>query len=225
MTRGSRSLFSCACVATLFVGCGYAVTPSGDSPYAGTGGSVGTGGGLGTGGNVGSGGDLGSGGSPGSGGTPESGGTLGSGGGMGTGGNVYTGGALAPGGTVVSGGNIGTGGTNGSGGLLGSGGRAGSAGGSIADAGQESSPGSDGGVASVLFSTQIQPMLNQNCTRCHGGSSPTSGIGLDTYAKVKANATAANGAIQSGRMPPGGALSAANKQLFQAWISEGMPNN
>jgi hypothetical protein len=68
-------------------------------------------------------------------------------------------------------------------------------------------------------------MLNQNCTGCHGGSSPQSGIGLDSYAKVKANAAVANSAIQGGFMPPGGPLSAANQQLFQAWISEGMPNN
>jgi hypothetical protein len=31
--------------------------------------------------------------------------------------------------------------------------------------------------------------------------------------------------IQRGMMPPSGALSAANKKLFQAWIDAGTPNN
>jgi hypothetical protein len=42
---------------------------------------------------------------------------------------------------------------------------------------------------------------------------------------VKANASVANSAIQKGNMPPSGALSAANKQLFQAWVTAGTPNN
>jgi hypothetical protein len=48
---------------------------------------------------------------------------------------------------------------------------------------------------------------------------------LDTYAKVKANLTVANSALQSGVMPPAGALSAANKLLFQTWVNQGALNN
>ncbi|HEX7505779.1 MAG TPA: hypothetical protein VF550_03335, partial [Polyangia bacterium] len=79
--------------------------------------------------------------------------------------------------------------------------------------------------SSVSYATQIAPLLSANCTSCHGGSNPQSGIDLSSYTKVKSNASAANSAIQSGRMPPSGALSAANKQLFQTWVSQGMLNN
>jgi hypothetical protein len=77
----------------------------------------------------------------------------------------------------------------------------------------------------VSYATQIAPLLSASCTSCHGGSNPQSGIDLSTYTKVKSNATVANTAIQSGRMPPSGALSAANKQLFQTWVNQGMLNN
>jgi hypothetical protein len=42
---------------------------------------------------------------------------------------------------------------------------------------------------------------------------------------VKANASAANSAIQNGIMPPSGALSSANKLLFQTWVNQGELNN
>jgi hypothetical protein len=80
-------------------------------------------------------------------------------------------------------------------------------------------------VAQVSYATQIAPLLSANCTSCHGGSGPSAGISLNSYANVKANANAANSAIQAGIMPPAGALSAANKLLFQTWVNQGMQNN
>jgi hypothetical protein len=84
--------------------------------------------------------------------------------------------------------------------------------------------GSDAG-SSVSYATQIAPLLKANCTSCHGGSSPQSGIDLSTYAGASKNANVANSAIQNGNMPPGGSMSAANKQLFQSWVTAGAPNN
>jgi uncharacterized membrane protein len=84
--------------------------------------------------------------------------------------------------------------------------------------------GSDSG-STVSYATQIAPLLKANCTSCHGGSNPQSGIDLSTYANASKNANVANSAIQSGIMPPGGSLSTANKQLFQAWVNAGKPNN
>jgi hypothetical protein len=68
-------------------------------------------------------------------------------------------------------------------------------------------------------------LLKSSCTSCHSGSFASSGVDLSTYAGAKANLSAANGAIQSGRMPLSGPLSATNKQLFQSWVTEGAPNN
>jgi uncharacterized membrane protein len=68
-------------------------------------------------------------------------------------------------------------------------------------------------------------MMKANCTSCHAGSRSPAGIDLSTYAGVKANASVANSAIKAGAMPPGGGLSATNKQLFQSWVTAGTPNN
>jgi hypothetical protein len=141
---------------------------------------------------------LGTGGSSGRGGSS---GSSGSGGAQGTGGRVGSGGATGAGGTTT---------------VPGSGGSGGGA-----DAGSKS----DGSSGTVSYAKDIQPLLEANCTRCHGGSRPSAGIDLTSYDKVKPNAAAANSAIQKGAMPPTGALSAANKQLFQAWVNAGTPNN
>jgi hypothetical protein len=84
---------------------------------------------------------------------------------------------------------------------------------------------SDTGLALASFASQIEPLLKTNCTNCHGGANPQSGIDLSTYAGAKGAANAANSAIQSGRMPPSGQLSGAMKQLFQSWVNQGAQNN
>jgi hypothetical protein len=84
--------------------------------------------------------------------------------------------------------------------------------------------GSDAG-SSVSYATQIAPLLKANCTSCHSGSNANAGIDLSTYANVSKNANVANSVLQSGSMPPSAPLSAANKQLFQSWVSAGAPNN
>lgn len=84
-------------------------------------------------------------------------------------------------------------------------------------------------TAGVSYGKTIAPMMAASCTLsgCHGGSSPVAGIGLDTYEGVRDNATAANAAIQSQAMPIGSgpALTAADRQSFQDWVSAGAPNN
>jgi hypothetical protein len=81
------------------------------------------------------------------------------------------------------------------------------------------------GPASVSFANEIEPILKSNCTSCHGGARPQSGIDLSTYAGVKGAASAANAAIQGGQMPPSGQLSGTDRQLFQNWVDQGAPNN
>jgi len=184
-----------------------------------------------TGGNAGSGGHSNSGGSSGSagsgGGTTSAGGSVASGGtaggSTGTGGTATASGGAATGtGGAGSGGLVGHGGTIGSGGAVASGGSAssGSGGGTSASSG-----GAGGSSSAVSYSKQIAPLLKSNCTSCHSGSFASSGVDLSTYAGAKANASAASGAIQVGRMPPSGPLSATNKQLFQSWVTEGALDN
>jgi hypothetical protein len=208
---------------------------AGEPGTAGTGGSHGSGGTAATGGETGNlgvggagqGGSVtggsGGGGEPAGGGASGRGGTGGSGGGhTGTGGSQGSGGVAGRTGGLGSGGS--SGGTSGGHGGSSSNGTGGAAGaGGAADAGTKS----DGSTSAVSYAKDIQPLLTANCATsgCHGASNPQAGIDLTSYAKVKPNATTVNSVIQRGMMPPSGALSAANKKLFQAWIDAGTPNN
>jgi len=80
-------------------------------------------------------------------------------------------------------------------------------------------------VSAVSYAKDIAPMMKASCTSCHTGSMSPQGVDLSTYAGVKANASVANSAIKAGAMPPGGGVSATNKQLFQSWVTAGEPNN
>ena len=166
--------------------------------------------------------------------TSSTGGSAGSGGyndSGGSGGNAGSGGsAVSAGGSVASGGragsSTGSGGTvTASGGVTGTGGTG--SGGAVGHGGALGSGGAaaSGGSSGASYSKDIAPMLKSNCTSCHAGAFAPSGVDLSTYAGAKANAGAANSAIQAGKMPPSGALSATNKQLFQSWVTEGAPNN
>lgn len=98
------------------------------------------------------------------------------------------------------------------------------------EAGACGAPAADVGEgAPVTYAKTIAPMVAASCASasCHGGSSPALGIGLDTYAGLKAFADSCNSAIQSGAMPIGGgaALTAADKKNFQDWVNAGAPNN
>ncbi len=85
-------------------------------------------------------------------------------------------------------------------------------------------PGTSQDVAAApTYTAQIKALLDGNCTGCHSTASPSHGIALDTYATAKANASAANSAIQAGYMPTGGPLSTAQKAAFQAWVTAGEP--
>jgi hypothetical protein len=95
-------------------------------------------------------------------------------------------------------------------------------GGATGGAGGTGDAGSSGGVS---YSKDIQPLLNANCTSCHASPGPSGGVDLTNYTSVKKNASRANSEIQAGAMPPTGALSSANKQLFQSWVTAGAPNN
>lgn len=78
----------------------------------------------------------------------------------------------------------------------------------------------------VSFSTQIMPMIQNNCVSCHdvGATSPT----LTTHAEISANATSILNTLNGTPvlMPQGGpALSDTLIERFSCWIDQGKLNN
>jgi hypothetical protein len=84
------------------------------------------------------------------------------------------------------------------------------------------------------FSTVVLPLMNTNCnySGCHNTTSAASGVILDTYNGVKAQAVNNRliGSIKHSSgyspMPKGGAkYSDCNIAKIQQWINSGYPNN
>ena len=89
-------------------------------------------------------------------------------------------------------------------------------------------------TSDAVYYRDIKPMTDAYCAPCHydGGIAP---FPLTTYDEVSAMASAANAAIQGGRMPPWKAdndcnsylyntsLSEEQKALFQTWAEGGTP--
>jgi hypothetical protein len=96
-----------------------------------------------------------------------------------------------------------------------------------ADGGEASEAGAQGGAGgsttpAVSYTNDIAPLFKKGCL-CHvqGAYPPL----LDTYSNAKRNAAASLQSMIDGSMPPGSAASKADKDLLQAWISAGSPNN
>ncbi|MEO8588148.1 MAG: hypothetical protein ABI432_02175 [Flavobacteriales bacterium] len=84
----------------------------------------------------------------------------------------------------------------------------------------------------ITYSGTIAPLLSNQCTGCHGGSSPDGGINLTSYSG--AQAVAANGHLagamqhQYGFTPmPSSTSSLSQCHIDQVliWIQQGAPNN
>jgi len=94
-------------------------------------------------------------------------------------------------------------------------------------------------ASSVSFAKDILPIFQKNCIRCHGGSSPRSGMSLENYQGVMKGGASAPDVVagnpdksalytypKDGIMPPSGAkLSAADVQKIYDWIKAGAANN
>lgn len=87
-------------------------------------------------------------------------------------------------------------------------------------------------TAGMKYSTDVLPILQANCYRCHGNGNVTGGITLDGYAAVVTQVNSGNliGAIThaAGYTPmpfDGGKLSDCDIAKIKAWINEGTPNN
>lgn len=85
-------------------------------------------------------------------------------------------------------------------------------------------PGTGGGTTTPpTYTGQIAPLLSANCTVCHTGTGASGGVRLDTYTAASNNASKALTAMQAGRMPPAGPLSAGQIALLADWIAAGKP--
>ena len=98
------------------------------------------------------------------------------------------------------------------------------------------------------FGATVQPILNSNCTSCHGGSSPSSGFDQTSYAGVRAGGAQFGATVviagdstnsklmkklrgtQGSRMPLGGTYAATGLPdslivKIGKWIMQGARNN
>lgn len=87
-------------------------------------------------------------------------------------------------------------------------------------------------TTTVTYSTSVTPILSSSCNSCHGGSIPSAGIKLDTYAGVKQQVDNGRlwGAVSHGAsyspMPKNAPkLSDCNQAKIRLWIAAGAPNN
>lgn len=78
--------------------------------------------------------------------------------------------------------------------------------------------------------SDISSILNTNCAGCHGASGGKAGVDLSSYDSVMASRTVKPNdpdssklirIIESGKMPPGGGLPAADIQKLRSWIKGG----
>jgi hypothetical protein len=81
---------------------------------------------------------------------------------------------------------------------------------------------------SVSFSNDVWPIIEQNCTSCHGVGN-TTGYTLTNHTSISSNAAAIVGSMKGSGfqlMPQGGdALPDSVIQKVQCWISQGKLNN
>jgi uncharacterized membrane protein len=86
-------------------------------------------------------------------------------------------------------------------------------------------------TTNMTYTTNVKPIMTQNCTSCHSGSAPSAGIALENYEQVKA--AAQNGSLTGvinqtsgwSPMPKNQAkLSDCSISQIEAWIAQGLPN-
>lgn len=90
----------------------------------------------------------------------------------------------------------------------------------------------DSTFVSSSFSTDVLPLLEAHCNRCHAGSSPSGDISLDTYSTVS-NYVSNGSLIGSIKHDPGfkampegkGKLDPCDIKKIQSWIDTGAANN
>jgi mono/diheme cytochrome c family protein len=87
-------------------------------------------------------------------------------------------------------------------------------------------------TAAVKYSTAVLPVLSSNCISCHGGTTPSAAISLDSYAGVKIQVDngrlwgAVSHSANYSPMPKNSnQLNSCSLEKIRIWIAAGAPNN
>jgi hypothetical protein len=85
-------------------------------------------------------------------------------------------------------------------------------------------------TTNITFTQKIVPILNANCASCHSNSAVLRGDGggmkLQDYPDVKAVVNQVYDAVNTGRMPKGGAkLDICSINAIRIWKNAGAPQN
>ena len=87
-------------------------------------------------------------------------------------------------------------------------------------------------TAAVKYSTSVLPVLSSNCVNCHGGTTPSAGISLDSYSGVKIQVDngrlwgAVSHTASYSPMPKNSAkLNNCSLEKIRIWTAAGAPNN
>ncbi len=82
-------------------------------------------------------------------------------------------------------------------------------------------------ITNKFFAADVNPIIQSTCNRsgCHAAGS-TNGPGpLTTYTEIYNARTQVRSVMSLGTMPPGGALTYAQRSYIICWIDSGAPNN
>ncbi|UOB18118.1 cytochrome c [Abyssalbus ytuae] len=74
----------------------------------------------------------------------------------------------------------------------------------------------------ISFSTQVKPVIDNNCISCHNGSQFPD---LRTYDGVSNNAAIVKDQVVNRTMPIGGSLTNEEIELISCWVDNGALNN
>ena len=80
------------------------------------------------------------------------------------------------------------------------------------------------------YAADIEPLVQANCTECHGGPAPSAGLSFESYDNVSALAPAMLERMvlptaDPLSMPPSRKLDTCLIEDFAGWIADGSPNN
>ena len=87
-------------------------------------------------------------------------------------------------------------------------------------------------TTNVTYSNNVWPIINANCTSCHGGGAPAGNIRLENYNDISSAAN--NGSLlgtirhENGWSPMpkgGGKLNNCDIAKIETWVNQGTPDN
>ena len=87
-------------------------------------------------------------------------------------------------------------------------------------------------TTNVTYSNNVWPIINSNCTGCHGGNAPAGNIRLENYNDISSAAN--NGSLlgtirhENGWSPMpkgGGKLNNCDIAKIETWVNQGTPDN